>query len=45
VFGLLFAPLAEFIELELFSDEFFVLAGPVVDPLASSAGKFYKSIL
>ncbi len=43
--GLLFTPFAEFIELDLFNDEFLVLAGPIVDALASSAAKFYKSIL
>ena len=43
--SLLFAPLAEFIELDLFGDEFLVLAGPVIYTLAGSAGKLYKSIL
>lgn len=43
--GLLFAPFAVFIQLNLFSDEFFVLAGPVIDAFAGLAGKFYKSIL
>ncbi len=45
VLGLLFAPFAEFIELNLFSDEFFVLTGPVIYALTCSASKFYKSIL
>ena len=43
--GIFTAPFAEFIELNLFSDEFLVLAGPVIDPLAGSTTKFYKSIL
>jgi hypothetical protein len=43
--GLLLAPLAEFVELNLFSDEFLVLAGPVIYSLASPTAEFYKSIL
>lgn len=43
--GLLFAPLAILVELNLFCDEFFVLAGPVVYALACSTAKFYESIL
>jgi len=35
---LLAAPFAEFVELDFFSDEFLVLAGPVVDALANTAG-------
>jgi len=42
---LLAAPFAEFFKLDFFSDEFLVLAGPVIYVLASSTGKFYKSIL
>ncbi len=45
VLGLLFAPFAELIKLYLFSDEFLVLAGPVIDALAGSTTEFYKSIL
>ncbi len=45
MFGLFSAPFAEFIELNLFSDEFFILTGPVIDAFAGRAGKFYKSIL
>ncbi len=43
--GLLSAPFAVLFELNLFGDEFLVFAGPVIDAFASSAGKFYKSIL
>ena len=43
--GLLFAPLAKLVELNLFSDEFLVLTGPVIYALADPAGKLYKSIL
>jgi len=43
--GLLSAPFAEFFELDLFSDEFLILAGPVIYALAGRAGEFYKSIL
>ena len=39
------APFAKLIELNLFSDEFLVLAGPVIYTLTVSTGKFYKSIL
>ena len=39
--GFLLAPLTEFVELNLFSDEFLVLAGPVIDPLASPTAEFY----
>jgi hypothetical protein len=42
---LLSAPFAEFFELDFFSNEFLVLAGPVVYMLTGSAGEFYKSIL
>jgi hypothetical protein len=45
VLSLLLAPLAEFIKLYLFSDEFLVLAGPVIYAFAITAGEFYKSIL
>jgi hypothetical protein len=45
VFGLLPAPFAEFFELDFFSYEFLVFAGPVIYPFANRAGKFYKSIL
>jgi len=45
VLGLLAAPFAILIKLDLFSDEFLVLAGPVIDAFAGSAGKFYKSVL
>ena len=43
--GLLSAPFAEFFELDFLGNEFLVLAGPVIYALASSASKFYKSIL
>ena len=43
--GLFAAPFAIFFELDFFSYEFLVLAGPIVYPLASSAGEFYKSVL
>jgi len=43
--GLFAAPFAILFELNLFSDEFLVFAGPVIDALAISAGEFYKSIL
>ena len=43
--GLLAAPFAIFFELDLFSDEFFVLAGPVIYTFTCGATKFYKSIL
>ena len=43
--GLLAAPFAILFELDLFGDEFLVLAGPVIDALAGTAGEFYKSIL
>jgi len=39
------APFAEFIELDFFGDQFFVLAGPVIYTFADTTGKFYKSIL
>ena len=42
---LLAAPFAEFFKLNLFRDEFLVLAGPVINPFASDTGKFYKAIL
>ena len=45
VFSLLLAPFAEFVEFDLLSDKFLVLAGPVVDTLAGTAGELYKSIL
>jgi hypothetical protein len=45
VLYLLFAPFAVLFELNLFSDEFFVLAGPVIYAFAGRATKFYKSIL
>jgi hypothetical protein len=45
VLSLFSAPFAEFFKLNLFSDEFLVLAGPVIYALAGSAAKFYKSIL
>jgi hypothetical protein len=41
----LLAPFAIFIELDLFGDEFLVLAGPVIHAFTGAAGKFYKSIL
>ena len=43
--GLLSAPFAEFIELDFLSNEFLVLAGPVVYALACTAAKLYKSFL
>ena len=43
--SLLLAPLAEFVKLNLFSDEFLVLAGPVIYAFASPTAEFYKSIL
>jgi hypothetical protein len=45
VLGLLSAPFAEFFKLDFFSNEFLVLAGPVIYTLAGSTGEFYKSIL
>jgi hypothetical protein len=45
VLSYFFAPFAIFIKLYLFSDEFLVLAGPVICTLAGSAGEFNKSIL
>jgi hypothetical protein len=45
VLRLLSAPFAEFFELDFFSNEFLVFAGPVIYALAGSAGEFYKSIL
>jgi len=39
--GLLPAPIAEFQKFYLFSDEFLVLAGPVVHAFAGTAGKLY----
>ena len=42
---LLSAPFTILFELDLFSDEFLVFAGPVIYPFAGRAGKFYKSIL
>jgi hypothetical protein len=43
--GLLFAPFAKLVELYLFSDEFFVLTGPVIYALTYSASELYKAIL
>jgi len=43
--GLLSAPFAVFFKLDFFSNEFLVLAGPVIYAFAGSADKFYKSIL
>jgi hypothetical protein len=43
--GYFATPFAILFELNLFSDEFLVFAGPVIYPFAGSAGKFYKSIL
>ena len=43
--SLLFAPFAVFFKLNLFSDEFLVLTGPVIYAFADTAGKLYKSIL
>jgi hypothetical protein len=45
VFFLYLAPFAEFVELDLFGYCFLVLSRPVIDMLAGSARKFYKSIL
>ncbi len=45
MFSFLLAPLAVFVELDLFCDEFFVLTGPVIYALTGSASKFYKAIL
>ncbi len=45
VLGLLFAPLTIFLELDLASDKLLVLAAPIVDALAGSAGEFYEFIL
>jgi hypothetical protein len=39
--GLLAAPFAIFFELDFFSYEFLVFAGPVIYALTYSAGKFY----
>ena len=43
--GLLSAPFAILFELDFFSNEFLVLAGPVIYALAGSTGEFYKAIL
>ena len=43
--GLFPAPPAILFELDFFSDEFLVLAGPVIDALTVYTGKLYKSIL
>jgi len=40
VLGLLAAPFAEFFKLYFLGNEFFVLAGPVIDAFAGSAGQF-----
>lgn len=45
VLGLLLTPLAEFYELDFLGHGLLVLAGPVVDALAGTAGEFYKPIL
>ena len=45
VLSLLFAPFAILFELDLFSNEFLVFAGPVIYAFAGRTGKFYKSIL
>jgi hypothetical protein len=45
VLSLFSAPSAILFELDFFSNEFLVFAGPVIYPFAGSAGKFYKSIL
>jgi len=45
MFGLFATPLAVFLKLDFFSDEFLVFAGPVIYAFAGSASKFYKSIL
>ena len=43
--SLFLAPLAVFVQLDLFSNELLVLAGPVVYALAGAACELYKSIL
>ena len=43
--GLLAAPFAILFELNLFSDEFFILAGPVIYALANTTCELNKSIL
>ncbi len=39
------APLTILLKLDLSSDEFLVLAGPIVDSFALGTGEFYESIL
>jgi len=45
MFSLFSAPFTIFLELDFFCNEFFVLAGPVINALANTAGELYKSIL
>ncbi len=45
VLGLLLTPFTVLFELNFASDKFLVLAAPVVDALAGTAGEFYKFIL
>ncbi len=45
VLGLLFTPLTVLFELNFASDKLLVLAAPVVDALAGTAGEFYEFIL
>jgi hypothetical protein len=45
VWGLLFAPLTEFFELDFTLHLFAVFASPVVDMFALRADKFYEEIL
>ncbi len=43
--GLLLAPLAPLFELDFALDFLLILATPIVDALASGAGKFDKAVL
>ena len=43
--GVEFAPTAKLLELDLFSDELFILARPIIDAIALGACKFEKLIL
>ena len=43
--SLFLTPSAILLKLNLSSDEFFVLAGPIVDALTLGTGEFYKAVL
>ena len=45
VLGMSLAPAAILLELDLFGDEFFVLARPIIDAIAFGAGELEKLIL